>query len=86
MTQNENSYPVVEAMKAGGGWNPLWDGLNEMDPEWTELYMKMAMQPYRSGVLSRKVIQLLCSPSTPPPPTCTRRAPDATSRPPWTWG
>ena len=26
MTENENSYPVVEAMKAGGGWNPLWDG------------------------------------------------------------
>lgn len=60
MTQNENSYPVVEAMKAGGGWNPLWDGLHEMDPDWTERYMKMATQPYQSGVLSPKVIQLLC--------------------------
>ncbi|NMM83722.1 carboxymuconolactone decarboxylase [Rhodococcus sp. SRB_17] len=60
MTMPENSYPVVEAMKAGGGWNELWDELLEMDPEWTELYMKMAMQPYQSGVLSPKVIQLLC--------------------------
>ncbi|MCJ0907502.1 carboxymuconolactone decarboxylase family protein [Rhodococcus sp. ARC_M6] len=60
MTTPENSYPVVEAMKAGGGWNELWDELLEMDPEWTELYMKMAMQPYQSGVLSPKVIQLLC--------------------------
>ena len=60
MSENESSYPVVDAMKAGGGWNSLWDGLHEMDPEWTELYMKMAMQPYQSGVLSPKVIQLLC--------------------------
>lgn len=47
-------------MKAVGGWNSLWDGLNEMDPDWTELYMKMATQPYQSGVLAPKVVQLMC--------------------------
>ena len=60
MTEDTNSYPVVAAMKAGGGWNTLWDGLYDMDPNWTELYMKMAMEPYQSGVLSPKVVQLLC--------------------------
>ncbi|MGF7123148.1 carboxymuconolactone decarboxylase family protein [Rhodococcus sp. AG1013] len=60
MTQANSDFPVVEGMKAGGGWNELWDGLYEMDPEWTELYMKMAMQPFQSGVIPPKVVQLLC--------------------------
>ncbi|MDH6281508.1 carboxymuconolactone decarboxylase family protein [Prescottella agglutinans] len=60
MTRPDSEYPVVEGMKAGGGWNELWDGLYEMDPEWTELYMKMAMQPFQSGLIPPKVVQLLC--------------------------
>ncbi|GAB2661265.1 carboxymuconolactone decarboxylase family protein [Prescottella soli] len=60
MTRTDSEYPVVEGMKAGGGWNELWDGLYEMDPEWTELYMKMAMQPFQSGLIPPKVVQLLC--------------------------
>ncbi|NEW42214.1 carboxymuconolactone decarboxylase family protein [Nocardia cyriacigeorgica] len=60
MNTEKAEYPVVERMKAGGGWNELWDGLYEMDPEWTELYMKMAMQPFQSGVIPPKVVQLLC--------------------------
>lgn len=43
------AFPVTQAMKDSGGWNPLWDGLSELDPEWTELYMKTAMQPWNSG-------------------------------------
>ncbi|MFF1388469.1 carboxymuconolactone decarboxylase family protein [Rhodococcus erythropolis] len=54
------AFPVTQAMKDSGGWNPLWDGLSELDPEWTELYMKTAMQPWNSGVLSPQVIQLMC--------------------------
>ncbi|MEV6564700.1 carboxymuconolactone decarboxylase family protein [Streptomyces kronopolitis] len=52
--------PVVDRMRAQGAWNPLWDGLHEMDPAWTEQFMAMAMQPWTSGVLEPKVIELLC--------------------------
>ncbi|MCL6300796.1 carboxymuconolactone decarboxylase family protein [Streptomyces kronopolitis] len=52
--------PVVDAMRARGAWNPLWDGLQERDPAWTEQFMAMAMQPWTSGVLEPKVIELLC--------------------------
>ncbi|EGD53249.1 carboxymuconolactone decarboxylase family protein [Gordonia neofelifaecis] len=53
-------YPVVEGMKESGAWNELWDGVYDMDPDWTEQYMAAAMEPYLSGVLSPKVVQLLC--------------------------
>lgn len=52
--------PVVDQMRARGSWNPLWDGLHELDPAWTEQFMAMGMQPWLSGVLEPKVIELLC--------------------------
>lgn len=55
-----NRHPVTASMKANGSWNELWNGLEEMDPDWTEQYMSMAMQPIGSGVLSPETIQLLC--------------------------
>ncbi|SDD23834.1 carboxymuconolactone decarboxylase family protein [Rhodococcus tukisamuensis] len=47
-------------MKEAGTWNPLWNGLEELDPEWAEQYMTATMQPYESGVLSPQVVQMLC--------------------------
>lgn len=47
-------------MKATGAWNPLWDGLEQLAPAWTEAYMQAAMQPYHSDVLSPQTVQLLC--------------------------
>ncbi|NGP06388.1 carboxymuconolactone decarboxylase family protein [Rhodococcus sp. 14C212] len=38
----------------------MWDGIEELDPEWTEHYLTATMQPYESGVLSPQVVQLLC--------------------------
>ena len=57
---DSRTHPVVAGMKASGGWNPLWDGLYEMDPDWTEQYMAMAMEPFQGGVLDPKVVQMLC--------------------------
>ncbi|MCK7621637.1 carboxymuconolactone decarboxylase family protein [Streptomyces sp. RS10V-4] len=52
--------PAVEQMRARGAWNPLWDRLHEWDPGWTEQFMAMGSQPWQSGVLDPKVIELLC--------------------------
>jgi alkylhydroperoxidase/carboxymuconolactone decarboxylase family protein YurZ len=51
---------AVETMRAAGQWNPLWDGLAELDPDWTEEYMRLATSSWRNGVLSPKVVELLC--------------------------
>lgn len=58
--QPATEHPVVDAMKSGGGWNHLWDGLYEMDPDWTEQYMAMAMATFQSGIIDPKVVQMLC--------------------------
>ena len=52
--------PVTDHMRSTGQWNARWDGLADMDPDWTERYMTTATQPWRSEVLSPKVIELLC--------------------------
>lgn len=53
------STPTVDAMRAGGTWNPLWDQLHEWDPEWTEQFMSMGSLPIRRGVLTPQFIELL---------------------------
>lgn len=55
-----SATPVVDQMRAAGAWNPLWDALYEGDPGWTEQYMAMGMQPWQSGSLEPKFIELLC--------------------------
>ena len=51
---------VVETMRGAGHWNPLWDGVAELDPEWTESFMRTTMSTYRGGVLTPQVVELLC--------------------------
>ncbi|MBS1989927.1 MAG: carboxymuconolactone decarboxylase family protein [Cyanobacteria bacterium SZAS LIN-2] len=34
--------------------------LYEFDPEWTELYLKAASNPWKNGILSVKTIELIC--------------------------
>ncbi|CAJ0557422.1 unnamed protein product, partial [Mesorhabditis spiculigera] len=56
------SLPMSGNRKDSQTWLGIRCGTDfpELDPEWTELYMKTAMQPWNSGVLSPQVIQLLC--------------------------
>ncbi|MEE3851978.1 carboxymuconolactone decarboxylase family protein [Gordonia sp. LSe1-13] len=51
---------LAARLKADGTWNDLWDGLDELDPEWTENYLGAILEPYESGVLPPQVVQLLC--------------------------
>lgn len=57
---HEGEPGIADRMRQAGTWNPLWDGLDDLDPAWTEQYMTATMQPYESGVLSPQVVQLLC--------------------------
>lgn len=49
---HEGEPVITDRMKQDGTWNPLWDGLEELDPKWTEQYLTATMQPYESGVVS----------------------------------
>ncbi|MCP2316382.1 putative conserved protein YurZ, alkylhydroperoxidase/carboxymuconolactone decarboxylase family [Nocardia amikacinitolerans] len=59
MTIEPEPTPVVDAMRAQGTWNPLWDKLYDWDPEWTEQFMSMGSLPIRRGVLSPQTVELL---------------------------
>src|SRR5574340_858355 len=59
-TDSQSTHTTVGRLKANGAWNPLWDDLEAMDPDWTEQFMTTAMQPAESGVLTPREVQLLC--------------------------
>lgn len=54
------SESTVERLRRTGAWNPSWDGMDELDPSWTDDYLTSVIEPYESGVLSPKTVQLLC--------------------------
>src|SRR5262249_52972213 len=42
-----------------GYWNPFWDGLLELDPDFFEAYTAYSSLPWRDGVLEPKVKELI---------------------------
>ena len=44
---------------ARGDWNPLWNQLRELDPEFMEAYLAFRSVPHRNGPLPRKVKELV---------------------------
>ncbi len=59
MTRHDDD-PLVDRMKTDGRWNELWNGIEELDPTWTEDYLRTVLEPYESGVLSPREVQMLC--------------------------
>jgi alkylhydroperoxidase/carboxymuconolactone decarboxylase family protein YurZ len=51
--------PATERVKEAGRWAQALDLLREWDPQWTEAYAKMAINPWTNGALSGKEIQLI---------------------------
>ena len=51
--------PLCDRMRAAGEWNPNWDPFYELDPDWTEKFMTMGVEPMRSGVLDAKTMEFL---------------------------
>jgi alkylhydroperoxidase/carboxymuconolactone decarboxylase family protein YurZ len=42
-----------------GYWNPFWDGLLRLDPEFFQAYLEFSGVPWRNGVLEPKVKELV---------------------------
>lgn len=51
--------PLCEDHIARGDWNPLWDQLRELDPEFIEAYLAFRSVPHRNGPLPRKFKELV---------------------------
>jgi alkylhydroperoxidase/carboxymuconolactone decarboxylase family protein YurZ len=53
------SMPCTEDHIRRGDWNPLWEQLRQMDPEFLEAYLAMRSVPQRRGPLPPKFKELI---------------------------
>lgn len=51
--------PLCDQHKAKGDWNPLWDQLQQLDPEFMEAYLAFRSVPHRNGPLPQKFKELI---------------------------
>jgi nitrite reductase/ring-hydroxylating ferredoxin subunit/alkylhydroperoxidase/carboxymuconolactone decarboxylase family protein YurZ len=51
--------PAIESVRAAGRWSRTLDLLQELDPQWTESYARMATNPWTSGELPAKAAALI---------------------------
>ena len=61
--QNEASRdiptPLCEEHIARGDWNPLWNDLRALDPEFMEAYLAFRSVPHRNGPLPQKIKEMI---------------------------
>jgi alkylhydroperoxidase/carboxymuconolactone decarboxylase family protein YurZ len=50
--------PVIDLLKANGIFNPAWDAIYNLDPQWLEAFLAMSADMY-SGVLPVKLVELM---------------------------
>ena len=53
------STPLCEDHIARGDWNPLWDQMRRLDPEFMEAYLAFRSVPHRNGPLPPKFKELI---------------------------
>lgn len=57
MTQK--TYPATEAQRKTLDWNPMWDMLEEMDPDYLEAFLAFRAVPQTQGPLPQKTKELI---------------------------
>ncbi len=55
----EKSYPNTDAQRATGDWNPMWDLLQELDPDYLEAFLGFRAVPQRKGPLEQKYKEMI---------------------------
>lgn len=58
-SENSDSTSLCEEHMARGDWNPLWDQLRALDPEFMEAYLALRSVPIRNGSLPAKFKELI---------------------------
>ncbi len=59
MSESNKTYPHTDEHLAKGDWNPLWDQLRALDPEFLEAYLAFRSIPHREGPLPAKFKELI---------------------------
>lgn len=56
---DDKSYPNMAAQRATGDWNPGWDLLKELDPDYLEAFLGFRAVPQRKGPLEQKYKEMI---------------------------
>ena len=56
---DEKTYPNMETQRATGDWNPMWDLMMEMDPDYLEAFLAFRAVPQRKGPLEQKYKEMI---------------------------
>jgi alkylhydroperoxidase/carboxymuconolactone decarboxylase family protein YurZ len=59
MNQESKTYPNTDEHLAKGDWNPIWDQLKALDPEFMEAYLAFRSVPHKQGPLPAKFKELI---------------------------
>lgn len=60
MTDAKNiPTPLCEEHIAKGDWNPLWNQLRELDPQFMEAYLAFRSVPHKNGPLPQKYKEMI---------------------------
>ena len=52
-------YPATRAQRESEDWNPVWDLMAEMDPDYLEAFLAFRAVPQRQGPLPQKTKELI---------------------------
>lgn len=55
----KKNYPATEAQRQTQDWNPMWDLLEEMDPDYLEAFLAFRAVPQKRGPLPQKTKELI---------------------------
>lgn len=56
---SDKSYPATEAQRQTEDWNPVWDMMAEMDPDYLEAFLAFRAVPQKQGPLPQKTKELI---------------------------
>ena len=59
MSHDASAFPICDTMRSAGQWNPNWDPMAQLDPDWTEKFFAMVSAPLNSGVIDPKTFELI---------------------------
>src|SRR5215813_688879 len=76
-TRETDKASVVEPRPTSGPWDSALEQLRQWEPAWAETCVQMTTNPWTSGVLSRKFVELV---SIGLNAACTNLNPDGTRR------
>ena len=59
MAGTKQHFPATDDHIAKGDWNPMWDQMRALDPEFLEAYLAFRSVPHRNGPLPPKYKELI---------------------------